>query len=93
MVAWKTGKQQVLQPVWAESDRRFGRNETLLSASVATLLILFDWHISVLICICCISSSPIILQKTARRGAVSLLEAGTRVIPQIRLAAVLLPVS
>ena len=36
MVAWKTGKQQVLQPVWAESDRRFGRNETLLSASVAT---------------------------------------------------------
>ena len=36
MVAWKTGKQHVLQPVWAESDRRFGRNETLLTGSVAT---------------------------------------------------------
>ena len=36
MIAWKTGKQRVLQPVWAESDRRFGRNETLLTGSVAT---------------------------------------------------------
>lgn len=36
MIAWKTGKQQVLQPVWAESDKRFGRKQTLLSASVAT---------------------------------------------------------
>ena len=36
MVAWKTGKQRVLQPVWAKSDQRFGRKETLLSASVAS---------------------------------------------------------
>jgi len=36
MIAWKTGKQRVLQPVWAESDRRFGMNDTLLSAVVAT---------------------------------------------------------
>lgn len=36
MAAWKNGKQQVLQPDWAESDRRFGRLETLNSASVAS---------------------------------------------------------
>ena len=36
MVAWRAGEQRVLQPVWAESDRRFGRNETLLTAAVAT---------------------------------------------------------
>ena len=36
MIAWKTGKQRVLQPVWAESDWRFGRNEALLTGSVAT---------------------------------------------------------
>ena len=36
MIAWKTGKQRVIQPVWASSDRRFGRNETLLTAVVAT---------------------------------------------------------
>ena len=36
MIAWKTGKQRVIQPVWASSDRRFGRNETLLTVVVAT---------------------------------------------------------
>ena len=36
LVAWRAGKQQVLQPVWAQSDRRFGRDDTLLTASVAT---------------------------------------------------------
>ena len=36
MVAWKTGKQHVIQPEWANSDRQFGRDETLRSASVAT---------------------------------------------------------
>ena len=36
MVAFRTGKQRVLQPVWAESDRRFGRDDTLLTASVAS---------------------------------------------------------
>ncbi len=36
MVAWKCGKQKVLQPEWAESDKRFGRDQTLLSASIAT---------------------------------------------------------
>ncbi len=36
MIAWKTGKQHVRQPIWAESDKRFGRKETLLSADVAT---------------------------------------------------------
>ena len=36
MAAWKNGKQQVLQPDWAESDRHFNRNQTLGSASVAS---------------------------------------------------------
>ncbi len=36
MVAWKCGKQKVLQPEWAESDKRFKRDQTLMSASVAT---------------------------------------------------------
>jgi hypothetical protein len=36
MVAWKCGKQKVMQPEWAESDKRFRRDQTLLSASVAT---------------------------------------------------------
>ena len=36
IVAWKCGKQKVLQPEWAESDKRFRRDQTLLSASVAT---------------------------------------------------------
>ncbi len=36
MAAWKNGKQHVLQPDWAESDRRFGRSETVTSASVAS---------------------------------------------------------
>jgi hypothetical protein len=36
LVAWRAGKQRVLQPVWANSDRRFERDETLLTASVAT---------------------------------------------------------
>jgi hypothetical protein len=35
-IAWKCGRQLVLQPEWAESDKRFSRKETLLSASVAT---------------------------------------------------------
>ena len=35
MVASRTGKQLVLQPEWAESDKRFGRDQTVLSASVA----------------------------------------------------------
>ena len=35
MVAWKYGKQNVLQPEWAESDKKFRRGQTLLSASVA----------------------------------------------------------
>ena len=35
LVAWRAGEQKVLQPVWAESDRRFGRDDTLLTASVA----------------------------------------------------------
>jgi len=36
MAAWKAGKQKVLQPDWANSDRRFNRTETLGSASVAS---------------------------------------------------------
>jgi len=36
MVAWKCGKQLVLQPEWAESDKHFSRKQTMLSASVAT---------------------------------------------------------
>jgi hypothetical protein len=36
MVAWKNGKQKVLQPDCANSDRRFNRIETLASASVAS---------------------------------------------------------
>ena len=35
MVAWRAGKQLVLQPVWAESDKRFSRGQTLRTASVA----------------------------------------------------------
>jgi len=35
LVAWRAGEQKVLQPVWAESDRRFGRDDTLLTAAVA----------------------------------------------------------
>ena len=35
-VAWRTGKQLVVQPEWAESDKKFGREKTMLSASVAT---------------------------------------------------------
>ena len=35
-VAWRTGKQLVIQPEWAESDKKFGRKKTMLSASVAT---------------------------------------------------------
>ena len=37
-VAWRTGQQLVIQPEWAESDKKFGRKKTMLSASVAT-----DW--------------------------------------------------
>ena len=36
MAAWKNGRQKVLQPDWASSDRRFGRLETVTSASVAS---------------------------------------------------------
>lgn len=36
MVAWRAGEQRVLQPVWADSDHRFTRDDTLLTASVAT---------------------------------------------------------
>ncbi len=36
MIAWKTGRQLVRQPIWAESDKRFGRKETLITACVAT---------------------------------------------------------
>ena len=35
-VAWKCGKQLVLQPEWAESDKHSSLKQTLLSASVAT---------------------------------------------------------
>ena len=35
LVAWRMGEQQVLQPVWAESDKRFSRDDTLLTAAVA----------------------------------------------------------
>ena len=35
-VAHRAGKQLVLQPAFAESDKHFNRNQTLLSASVAT---------------------------------------------------------
>ena len=38
MIAWRCGWQHVLQPEWAESDRRFGQEQTLITASVAT-----DW--------------------------------------------------
>ena len=35
MVAWRTGKQHVLQPIWAASDNRFGRDRILLTVAVA----------------------------------------------------------
>jgi hypothetical protein len=35
MIDWKYGAQKVLQPEWAKSDKRFRRDQTLLSASVA----------------------------------------------------------
>jgi hypothetical protein len=35
MVDWKCGAQKVLQPEWAKSDKRFRRDQTLLSAPVA----------------------------------------------------------
>ena len=35
-VAWKTGRQHVLQPDWAESYEHFSRIQTLRSASIAT---------------------------------------------------------
>jgi hypothetical protein len=35
-VAWKAGRQHVLQPDWAESDKHFSRGQTLRSASIAT---------------------------------------------------------
>ena len=36
LVCWRAGKQRTHQPVWRESDRRFNRNETLLTATVAS---------------------------------------------------------
>ena len=36
MAAFKTGKQRVLQPDWAKSDRGFGRLKTITSVSVAS---------------------------------------------------------
>jgi hypothetical protein len=36
MAGYKNGKQRVLQPDWANSDRRFNRIETISSASVAS---------------------------------------------------------
>ena len=36
MALWKNGNQHVLQPDWADSDRRFGWLETITSASVAS---------------------------------------------------------
>lgn len=35
-VAWKTGNQGVLQPTFAQSDRRFTGRETKISASIAS---------------------------------------------------------
>ena len=35
-VAWKTGRQGVLQPTFAPSDRRFNGSETKISASIAS---------------------------------------------------------
>ena len=35
-VAWKCGRQHVIQPDWAESDKHFSRSQTLRSASIAT---------------------------------------------------------
>jgi len=36
MVAWRCGQLLVLQPEWPENDTQFRRDQTLLSASVAT---------------------------------------------------------
>ena len=35
-MAWKTGRQGVLQPTFAPSDRRFKGSETKISASIAS---------------------------------------------------------
>ena len=35
-VAWRTGNQRVVQPEWAESDKKFRRKKTIISASVAS---------------------------------------------------------
>ena len=35
LVAWRAGKQRVLPPVWAESNKWFGRDEKLLTEAVA----------------------------------------------------------
>ncbi len=37
MIAWKTGKLHVVQPVFVKSDQRFTRDQTLHLASVATV--------------------------------------------------------
>ena len=34
--AWRAGRQQVLQPVFAQSDRKFTGRETIKSAEIAT---------------------------------------------------------
>lgn len=35
LAVWRVGKQRVLQPVLAESDKQFGRDDALLTAAVA----------------------------------------------------------
>ena len=35
LAAWRTGKQLTLQPEFARSDQKFGRNATLTSARIA----------------------------------------------------------
>ena len=36
MAAWQNGKHLVLQPDFKESDKRFNRNQTISSASIAS---------------------------------------------------------
>jgi hypothetical protein len=33
LVAGRAGQQRILQPVWTESDKRFGRDDTLLTTA------------------------------------------------------------
>ena len=36
LAAWRAGKQRVIQPIFARSDRKFSGMETLVSGSVAS---------------------------------------------------------